>query len=66
VRNAIPMKKYEGTAKTAPDSRTPLRFTTMIRTTNVTASPTRCPKKKGKADAIWATPDETDTATVRM
>jgi hypothetical protein len=66
VRNIIPTKKYVGTANTAPDSLTPRRFTIMIKITNVTANPTRCPRSHGKAEAIWATPEETDTATVRM
>ena len=41
VRNIIPMKKYAGTAKKAPDSLTPRRLTSMMNSTAATASQTR-------------------------
>ena len=36
----------------------------MITTTRAMATATRCSRSTGKADAIWATPDDTETATV--
>ncbi len=60
------IKKYVGTAKVDPDSFTPLRLITMMRITMATAISTRYLYRPSKADTIWATPAETDTATVRM
>ena len=38
----------------------------MTRPTKATANSTRQVKRLGKAEVIWATPDEIDTETVRM
>ena len=38
----------------------------MTSPTKTTAIATRQAKRAGKADVIWATPDEIDTETVRM
>jgi hypothetical protein len=55
-----------GAANTAPDSFTPRRLIIVTSTTNSTASATRCANSTGNADVICATPDDTETATVRM
>ncbi len=49
-----------------PDSFTPRRLITMITSTRVTERATRCAKRAVYADVSCATPDETDTETVRM
>ena len=65
---AIPMmatmKMYVGIANSAPDSRTPRRFSAVRSTTSPTASGTSCPSRNGRADFAFCTPDEIDTATV--
>src|SRR5438128_923742 len=64
--NIEKMKTYVGVAKASPDSRTPRRFTTVSRTTQMIAMPTRSgPRRPPIADEIARIPDETDTATVR-
>ncbi len=71
--NAVPtvayiaaMKKKVGTATTIPDSRTPRRFSTITPPTSTIASITRCESSPGNAETICATPEEIETATVRM
>ena len=59
------MNAYTGTAKALPDSRTPLRFIAVRKTTSPTATSTSCPRSDGMAVAAFCTPDETETATVR-
>ena len=59
------MKQYVGTAKKAPDSRTPLRFVAASARTSTTATATSWCEIHGTAAAAFWTPDETDTATVR-
>ena len=49
-----------------PDSFTPRRLITMMANTSVIERATRCANSAGYADASCATPDETDTETVRM
>jgi hypothetical protein len=53
-----------GTAKAAPDSRTPRRFIAVSNATRATATMTSRPRTKLRADAAFCTPDEIDTATV--
>jgi len=53
-------------AKVAPDSRTPRRLIIMTNSTSPTAMKTRYEYSTGNAETICATPDDTDTATVRM
>src|SRR3990172_12656381 len=65
VRNIIARKKYVGTANARPDSRTPLKFTTITVRTSATARGTRYGNNSGKADVSWATPEDMETATVR-
>ncbi len=58
------MKKYTGTAKKAPDSLTPRRFSRAMMTIAPTANHTLCFSTNGIVDPRLATPDEIDTATV--
>ena len=62
----IATKKNVGTANTKPDSFTPRRLTTITKRTSTIASITLCSWTAGKAEATWATPEEIETATVRM
>ena len=67
VSAIIATKKNVGTANTTPDSFTPRRF--MNITKHHERRPpgaTLCSWTTGKAEATCATPDEIDTATVRM
>ncbi len=67
--SVIPMtsrKKKVGMAKTEPLSRTPRRLTSVTRKMMATANTTRYGPRSGKAETICATPDEIDTATVRI
>ena len=66
VSTIIATKKKVGAAKTAPDSFTPRRFTNITKATRKTASATLCSWTTGNAEATWATPEEMETATVRM
>ena len=50
----------------APDSFTPRRLISMTKKISATEISTRYGSSAGNADVIWATPDEIDTATVRM
>ena len=59
------MKPYVGTAKKAPDSRTPRRFIAARTTTSATATGASCCEIHGIAEAAFWTPEEIDTATVR-
>ena len=61
------MKQYVGTAKTAPDSRTPRKLSAIKMITAIDAAVASCPSRKcriGTDFAFW-TPEEMDTATVR-
>ncbi len=53
-------------AKIVPLSRTPRRLTSVMKPITLTAMATRKGTRPGKAETIWATPEEMDTATVRM
>ena len=53
-------------AKMLPLSRTPRRLMSVMKAITLTAMTTRKGTRPGKAETIWATPEETDTATVRM
>jgi hypothetical protein len=53
-------------ANTLPDSFTPRKFISMTNTTSTTAIPTRYASRAGKAETICATPEEMDTATVKI
>ena len=64
--NITMTKKYVGIAKAVPDSFTPRKLINMIRKTAATASQTRYGSRYGKADMICATPEEMETATVKM
>ncbi len=55
-----------GTEKTRPLSFTPRRLMMVMKPMMPTASGTRHGAMVGKAETIWATPEEMDTATVRM
>ena len=59
-------RKKVGTATTRPDSRTPRRLITITRPTSATAIPTRYGSSPGNAETSCATPEDIDTATVRM
>ena len=60
------MKPYVGSAKNAPDSRTPRRLSAASTTTSDDRhrSP-RAAATQGIAEAAFWTPEEIDTATVR-
>jgi hypothetical protein len=60
------MNRYVGAANALPDSRTPRRFMSVSITTRATLSSTVHGTSAGKADVKLATPEVTDTATVRM
>ena len=60
------MKKKVGTATTVPDSRTPRRLMTITAITSTIAIHARCGKSAGNAETSCATPDDIETATVRM
>ena len=60
------IKAYVGKLNAMPDSRTPRRLTTVSTTIDTTQSSTVCCSSDGYAEVIAATPDEMDTATVRM
>ncbi len=60
------MKRYVGTAKNVPDSRTPRRFSAASTATAIAATMTSCPFSDGNAADAYDDADETDTATVRM
>jgi len=49
-----------------PDSLTPRRLITVMKAMKASAISTRKGSMFGKADVIWATLDEIETATVRM
>jgi len=51
---------------TDPLSFTPRRLMRVTKAMMPTAMGTRQGERSGKADTIWATPDEMDTATVRI
>ncbi len=53
-------------AKAVPDSRTPRRFSSAMTATTTTAISARWPSRAGNAEARLATPEDTDTATVRV
>jgi hypothetical protein len=55
-----------GIANAVPDSRTPRRLSTAITATTTTATSVTCELSAGKAEARFATPEETDTATVSV
>src|SRR5262245_21012509 len=57
-------KKYVGTAKIRPDSRTPRMLASAITATHATPSATLCEVSSGNADVTAATPAATDTDTV--
>ena len=66
ITNArVPTKRYVGTAKILPDSRTPRRFPQVRMTIETSPKATRCSCRAGNADVIAATPAATLTATVR-
>ena len=52
-------------AKTAPDSRTPRRFSAIRISAASAPIQASCPSMKGKTDLAFWTPEEIDTATVR-
>jgi hypothetical protein len=53
-------------ANTVPDSRTPRRFIKAITATTITAMIVACAFSVGNAEARFATPADTDTATVSV
>ena len=65
-RVTVATKQYVGMAKAVPDSRTPRRFSRAMTATTITAMRARCPSRAGKAEARLATPEDTETATVRV
>jgi hypothetical protein len=60
------MKRYVGTAKNVPDSRTPRRFIAASTATAIAATITSCPLSDGNAAEAYDDADDTETATVRM
>ena len=58
------MNAYVGTANSVPDSRTPRRFASVIKTTNPTAISTLTGWRLGIAEVNANTPATTETATV--
>ncbi len=60
------MNAYVGKANEIPDSFTPRRFTSVRSTTRPTLNSTTHGASPGKAETRLATPEVTDTATVRM
>ena len=58
------MNAYVGMANATPASRMPRRFIAASTATTVTATPTGWSRANGQAEPMFATPDETDTATV--
>ncbi len=58
------MNPYVGTAKSAPDSRIPRRFSAASSTIRRHAHSASWCCMNGSADFAFCTPDETDTATV--
>jgi hypothetical protein len=61
-----PMKRYDGSEKSLPDSRTPRRLPIAMSAIAATQSATREGKSTGKADVRAAMPAETLTATVSV
>ena len=66
MRIIIKMKKYVGTAKSFPDSRTPRRFPIVIRTMKATEMRIRYGNNDCCNDVSACVPAATDTETVRM
>ena len=62
----LKMKKYVGTAKTFPDSRTPRRLPKAMPTMNRTEIPTAYGRNAPNALVSAAVPAATETETVRM
>jgi hypothetical protein len=57
--------RYVGAAKRRPDSRTPRRFASTIRTRHASERPTLCEASDGTNDVIAKMPAEIETATVK-
>ena len=66
VATIAAMNAYVGSAKIAPVSRTPRRFTTVRSTRAPTDSATAWLPSEGAAPTTATTPATTETATVRM
>ncbi len=66
ISMTTPMKRYVGIEKPVPDSRTPRRFRIAIAATTRAAISVTFEFRAGNAEARFATPDETDTATVSV
>jgi hypothetical protein len=64
IRKIPNMNAYVGIANAVPDSRTPRRFIRVSTTTSTTARATLCGASAVTAEVRFATPAETDTATV--
>ena len=64
ARSIEPMNRYVGIANTRPDSRTPRRLTSVIRTTAPSERAVSYACREVTADVIASTPLETETATV--
>ena len=60
------MKRYDGRAKSRPDSRRPRRLPTAMRAMAAMHSSTRTGKRTGNAEVMAAMPAETLTATVSV
>src|SRR5262249_47262660 len=58
------MNAYVGIGKAVPASRIPRRFNAARTATSVSATPTGWSRANGQAAPMFATPEETDTATV--
>ena len=62
--STVTMNAYVGTANARPASRMPRRFIAVSTTITTTATSTGCLPANPQAAPRFATPDDTDTATV--
>ena len=58
-------KRYVGSAKVSPDSRTPRRLTSTISSRQPSERATLCPASDGASEVTAKIPAEIETATVR-
>src|SRR5438874_1360612 len=65
ARYETPRKRKIGSANARPDSRTPRRLTSTIRSRQPSESATLCPASDGANEVIAKIPAEIETATVR-
>src|SRR6476659_4414499 len=66
IAKALNMKRYVGTAKMLPASRTPRRLAIVMSPSAETPIRTRTSPRAGNADTICSTADDVETAAVRL